>query len=56
MATVLRCALTTVSWVGASNKAGGDAREANTSGWLSAGVLGQLNATWVLASPIGKKS
>lgn len=55
-ATVLRCVLTTLSCVGASSSAGGDAAEAWIMGWLSAGVAGQSNATRVWRSPMGRKS
>jgi len=56
MATVLRWGLTTLSLVGASNRAGGDSFDACDSGWLSAGVPGHSKAIWVLRSPMGKKS
>jgi hypothetical protein len=56
IATVLRSALTTLSLVGANSSAGGERFDACTSGWLSGGVFGHSNATWVFLSPMGKKS
>ena len=53
---VLRWGSTTVSSAGASSSAGGDRPDTCAMGWLSAGVAGQLKATWVSGSPMGKKS